>query len=490
MNSVFRRLFCGLVAGTVAGVLLDGAADVALSTVPHVIFSAVLGMIFALWIGPRVRGDGSGLVWGEAFGLLSWLLGYLTLVPWVRGDGLYWTGDEILDRFELLVGQTIVYGAVLGLVFNWLNRIICHLTGDDPEPDRESVVGPQGQELLSASTRSMLFGGIGGLIGGWVFLIGVAQSDFFPLVAGLIRSDSMAVGGILHYLIAITIGVSFGLIFYREIAGVGSALVWGMTYGITWWMFGPMTLAPLLVGDPVDWSVAGATEGFTPLIAHILYGALIGLFFAGASRLWDIFFVDSDPLNRTFESNGSRSLRGVLMGQGAGVVGGLLFTIVMVSTDSLPEVASLIGGSSFAVGFLVHLLIAVIIGSSYGLFFHRAAFSYGSGLGWGLCYGYLWWLLGPGTLFFVLLREPVDWSLLATADRYPALVGHLLYGMGLGLSFQFLVRRNDSHGAAAAQNANPGEHHIHRTAGTPAAALWAVTLTIGVMVPLLLGVGF
>ncbi len=103
-------------------------------------------------------------------------------------------------------------------------------------------------------------------------------------------------------------------------------------------------------------------------------------------------------------------------------------------------------------------------------------------MGWGLSYGFLWWLLGPGTLFFVLLRQPVDWSILATADRFPALVGHLLYGMGLGLFYQYLIRRYDTH-----EHSAEGKPHVHQTAGSPAAALWAVTLLIGIMLPLLLG---
>ncbi|MCB8961025.1 MAG: hypothetical protein H6651_11975 [Ardenticatenales bacterium] len=70
-------------------------------------------------------------------------------------------------------------------------------------------------------------------------------------------------------------------------------------------------------------------------------------------------------------------------GQWAGIIGGLLFTIVMVGTNSLPRVASLVGGSSPILGFLVHLVIAIIVGSSYGILFRDEAYSYGSGMGWG-----------------------------------------------------------------------------------------------------------
>lgn len=477
------RLTAGLIAGLAGGFLFNIAVGTILGVVPHLIISGLLGISFAALIGPRIKTAGGSLVWGEAYGILWWLLGYLTLIPIFIGDGLYWEPAEIKTLFPLLLGQTIAYGAILGLVYYGIVRAFTGpADANDHSHDHPEQQQPRGQEILPPRLLSIIIGALGGLFGGWVFLVGIESAAFFPLVAGLLGSESFALGGLLHYLIGITIGATFGLIFYRDIHGIGSAIIWGMAYGITWWMLGPMTLRPLLSGQFPDWSLEVAQATFAPLTAHILYGALVGLVYAITKRLWNALFVDSDPLNRTRESSGSRSLRGLLMGQAAGIVGGLLFTIVMVSTNSLPRIASLVGGSSAFVGFLVHFLIAILIGSTYGLFFNKEAYSYGSGMGWGLSYGFLWWLLGPGTLFFVLLREPVDWSVMATADRFPALVGHLLYGMGLGLFYQYLIRRYDTH-----EHSSEGKPHVHQTAGSPAAALWAVTLLIGIMLPLLLG---
>jgi hypothetical protein len=178
------------------------------------------------------------------------------------------------------------------------------------------------------------------------------------------------------------------------------------------------------------------------------------------------------------------------MGQAGGVVGGLLFTIVMVGIGALPQVASLVGANSAIAGFIVHLIIAVIVGSSYGLLFEREASSDGSGLAWGMMYGLLWWLVGALTLFPILLRQPVDWSLPMVASLYPALVGHLLYGAGLGLFFEILARRYDtlSGRTRPGMQGTPLTMALTRqgTAGTSAPALWAVTLVLGVVIPLLL----
>ena len=146
---------------------------------------------------------------------------------------------------------------------------------------------------------------------------------------------------------------------------------------------------------------------------------------------------------------------------------------------------------------LALVAIAAIIGSSYGLLFQREAYSYGSGMAWGMVYGLLWWLLGIVTLFAMLLRQPVDWSLPAVVGLYPSLVGHLLYGAGLGLFYQFLARRFDAELCGRAQLGSLGTRFElqgrrgprRRCAGTPASALWVVTLTLGVMLPLLLAAG-
>lgn len=477
--SLTVRLIAGAIAGLIGGLLFWLAVGILFTPLNHLLISVLLGIVFALIIGPHLQTGGASLVWGEAYGLAWWLIGYLTLVPLVVGDGLYWLPEQITALFPLLLGQVIAFGAALGLSYYGLVKVCQLILPGETAVHPPTSTKPHGQQILAPRLQSLLLGAVGGLLGGWVFLLGIQNAAFFPLVAGIFRSDSFALGRLLHFMIAIIIGLGFGLLFHRDIRSSGAAIVWGMTYGISWWMLGPMTLRPLLSGSLPDWSLAAAQATFTPLISHMLYGALVGLFYAIATRLWNILFVDSDPLNRTRESGGSRSLKGLLMGQAAGIVGGLLFTTVMVATNSLPRVASLVGGNTAVLGFLVHLTIAFLVGSTYGLFFYNTAYSYGSGLGWGLVYGLLWWLIGPNTLFFTLLRQPVDWSLAGAVARYPALVGHLLYGMGLGLTFQYLIRRYDTH--------TKGPSHTHQTSGTPAAALWAVTLLLGVLLPLVLG---
>ena len=63
------------------------------------------------------------------------------------------------------------------------------------------------------------------------------------------------------------------------------------------------------------------------------------------------------------------------------MIGGLVFTIIMVRIGVLPAVARLVGASSPWTGFVVHLVIANLIGTSFGLLFLRRSFDLGSALG-------------------------------------------------------------------------------------------------------------
>ena len=237
------RLGAGLVAGIVGGLLFSLAVGTLFGFMLHILISGVLGVLFALFIGYRLKTAGGGIVWGEAYGILWWLIGYLTLIPLALGDGVYWQPEEIQALFPLLLGQTIAYGAVLGLVYYCIIRLFSGpADADDHSHDHSEPQKPRGQDILPPRLLSVIIGGLGGLFGSWVFLIGIQVSVFFPLVAGLIDSESSTIGQLLRYLIGITIGAGFGLLFYRDIHGTGSSIVWGMVYGITWWILGPRLL--------------------------------------------------------------------------------------------------------------------------------------------------------------------------------------------------------------------------------------------------------
>jgi uncharacterized membrane protein YagU involved in acid resistance len=427
----------------------------------------------------RAVSPGAGLVWGLGYAFILWLAVPAGILPVVRGVmPAMGTLDAARAHFVELVAYVLCFGAPLGLALGtW--------RGFTKVLESKRAVQAQPDPARFSLSRALVVGGLAGILGGWAFGKWMAQVNFFPLIAGLVNSDSRMVGLTLHLVFAVVIGASFGVLFQRDVRGYGSSLGWGLVYGLFWWFVGPLTILPLWQGNALDWSHQRGTALFGSLVGHIVYGLIVGVVYATVDRLWVGFFTESDPINREPEGSGSRVLNSLQWGALASLAGGLLFSLVMLSVGFLPKVAGLAGGSSPILGFLVHMGISVLIGMSYGLLFQREAPDFGSGVAWGLLYGLIWWFLGPMTLMPVLLGGSFSWTPETAAALLPSLIGHLIYGAATAFAFLMLERRHASwlllDPRIAAREAR------RRPVGTPAPALWLFALGLGVLLPILLG---
>jgi uncharacterized membrane protein YagU involved in acid resistance len=222
--------------------------------------------------------------------------------------------------------------------------------------------------------------------------------------------------------------------------GAGPAAIRGLVFGFLLWVVGPLTVAPLLAGQPPPWTPDEVRSDFPAVPGYLLFGATLATLSGGAHALARALLADSAPI-REEEGPASRTVRALGHGPLAGLLGGLAFTVVMLTIGFLPTVARLVGSESATTGFVVHLAISVLIGASYGLLFRRRSFDAGSALGWGVSYGFLWWVLGALTLLPILLGGTPQWTAEAVDRTFASLVGHIAYGAVLGVTYYHLERR-------------------------------------------------
>ncbi len=483
-RQVRQILVPGSLAGMIGGIAF-GAAMVNLGVLPTVASlvrtdSPVIGFIVHMGIA-AIGGSGLAILlrgrwmagdvvfWGVAYGAFLWFLGPLTMQPLILGRLPTWDVTAAQAAYPSLLGH-VIWGATTGFALVAIKArgsIVGTTTASGPEPP---TVRRRGVVLRGLVAGLLGFGIIGLIPAG-------SERMLSPWGAG----DAAGLGPLAVALLGATL---YAVLHPGSTSTAGAAAVRGAGFGFILWVVGGLTLLPLLRGEGLTWSIMDARTTFPALPGTILFGATTALSYHWLGRLARLFF--SDDIGNRSPDAGSWGPRAVGRGAAAGLVGGLLFTLVMVQIGYLPKVANLVGSDSEFVGLVVHFVIAEIIGVSYGVLFRRQAFDQSAAIGWGVSYGFLWWILGPLTLAPVILGTTPAWTVEAAAAAFPSLIGHLAYGAGLGLTFHALearyspwwITRSDAEAARMAGR------RIEAASAGP--ALWAVLVLVAVLLPVVL----
>jgi len=447
-----------------------GHAQLGTSLPYALLIGAIFGLFFWWGFGERADSSGAGLIWGLGFASLVWLLIPAGLLPLLKGTPR--SAAMLMDaraRFPELVAYLVLLGMPVGLTLGILGAT----------------------RLRSARPkfrwgRAIVVGGVAGTLSGLIFSRWMYEGGFYPLLGGFQQLGSHAEMVALHFLVALMIGAAFGLLFQTDVRGLGSSMGWGLGFGMFWWFFGPLTLFPLWSGNGLDWSADEGTELFGSLVGHIIYGLILGVIYAAIDRAWLKLFVQSDPLNREPEGPGLKVLRSLGWGAFAGLVGGTVASPVLLATGALSTVAGL--GTPFLgfQGLAIHLTVSTVIGATYGLLFRNEGSSFSVGVPWGCLFGMIWWYLGPMTLLPLALTGETDWRSSAASALLPSMVGHLIYGAVTAAIFLLLERRHLRWLLLDPKTALREQKRM-RPVGTPAPALWFFVLSLGLLLPILLG---
>lgn len=130
----------------------------------------------------------------------------------------------------------------------------------------------------------------------------------------------------------------------------------------------------------------------------------------------------------------------------AGLIAGFAFGGIMGIMGMLPMVAGLVGSSSAIVGAVVNEVISVLIALGFAFIFgHAATHSKPKAIVLGVLYGFIWWILGPLLLMPSFMGMGPQLSLTAAQGAIPSLIGHLIFGFLLGLSYAMITRPGSGH---------------------------------------------
>ncbi len=220
-------------------------------------------------------------------------------------------------------------------------------------------------------------------------------------------------------------GFAFGVFFARRATSAGAGLVWGLSFAFLAWV-----MLPLMGGARNLAMLADAREHFPELVAALVcLGLPVGLALGIRGSYHDRASEPDFHLGRAIVAGGL-----------AGTIAGSIFSRWMYIGEFFPLLAGFGDLSSRQVTVIFHFGVALVIGSTFGLLFQRDIRSYGSSMGWGLGYGIFWWFLGQLTILPALSGGPLDWSADRGSQLFGSLVGHIVYGLILGVVYAGLDR--------------------------------------------------
>lgn len=436
----------------------------------HLVIAALFGGIFGLLMHRLESSPGSSFFWGLAYGSLLWFLGRLTLMPIFTTGSPGWHIDYARLAFPDVPAH-LLYGAFAGLSLIPLRA--------------ESKL-----ECFHCSPQAMGCGAVAGIFTllvptGWAFFgdawqwPGVGLAPGWPQQGGML-SLAVAVGA------GALVGILYSFIDAEITGGAGPILIRGSLYGFFWWIAGELTLLPLWRQGFPAWSLPEARLAFSFLPGYLLLGGLLALTYYWLRRVLRFLFSELPPGSIHGEGVGIQGVHVILRGILAGLVGGLLFTLVMIKMGILPMVARLAGYQDFWTGLAVHLVVASLIGISYAALFRGQSVDPGTAMGWGVSYGVLWWFLGPLTLMPILLGGSPQWSVAAASGLLDSLIGHILYGAALGGVVYGLEARYAPWWLLHRDNEAERVRQRRQNLLNSAPALWLMMVVLALTLPVLL----
>jgi uncharacterized membrane protein YagU involved in acid resistance len=118
-----------------------------------------------------------------------------------------------------------------------------------------------------------------------------------------------------------------------------------------------------------------------------------------------------------------------------GIIAGVALGFILMRMGTLSNAGKLLGMHDSLSGLIIHLVFSAIVGLIFALVFCKGCTTFYNSSLWGIVYGVIWWFIGPLILCPWLAGVTISWSQITFTHALPMLVGHLVYGFVLGISY-------------------------------------------------------
>jgi hypothetical protein len=136
------------------------------------------------------------------------------------------------------------------------------------------------------SSKNIQHGVVAGLAGGSVFGIMMGMMGTLPTIGQMAGFPNALAGLVVHLMVSAFIGATFAVLFQAFITSMGAGIGYGAAYGALWWLLGPLTLMPLMLGMGLgaNWSGEAAIQMLPSLSGHLIFGLILGGTYARIKR--------------------------------------------------------------------------------------------------------------------------------------------------------------------------------------------------------------
>src|SRR5215471_12028348 len=208
---------------------------------------------------------------------------------------------------------------------------------------------------------------------------GAAKSGAWPklllglsvgMLGGAIQSQVLSAPMSHGILLGAIFGVAFSLFFARRATTPGAGLIWGLSSALLLWFLLHTGIHVLLLRSASSRTMLDDAQArFPQLVAYLVclgmpVGVVLGIAGLGTKQRQPRF----------------RWSRAVVGGGLAGTIGGLGFSGWEYAGGYLPLIAGLPNLQSQASAVILHFLVALLIGTIFGILFQRDVRGYGSSM--------------------------------------------------------------------------------------------------------------